>query len=118
MDWTTFVDLDFRATVDRFAEQVEDATERLLADWDRDRAVRVGNGNATGKAVGRVHCDCADAVVAELLLHFADQRFTAQLDRDGVVNLRQRAREGSLNDDSLDLFDASCITAFRFHLFL
>jgi hypothetical protein len=118
VDWTTFVDLDFRAAVDCLAEQVEDAAERLLADWDGDRAVRVGNGNATGKAVGRVHCDCADAVIAELLLHFADQRFTAELNSDGVVNLGQRARERRLNDDSLDLFDASCVAAFRFHLFL
>uniref|UniRef100_A0A6J6A0D5 Unannotated protein n=1 Tax=freshwater metagenome TaxID=449393 RepID=A0A6J6A0D5_9ZZZZ len=115
---SAFLNLECGAAVDRLAEQVEDAAERLLADGNRDRTLRVGDGCAAGEPVGGVHCDCADAVVAELLLDLADEGLTAKLDGDRVVDLRQRVREGSLNNDSLDLFDASNVAAGRFHLFL
>ena len=61
------------AVVDRLAEQVEDAAEGHVADRDRDRAAGVDDLVAALQAVGRVHRDRADAVVAEVLLDLADQ---------------------------------------------
>ena len=62
------------ALVDRLAEQVEDAPERDVADRHRDRAAGVDDLHAAREAVGGVHGDRADAVVAEVLLHLADER--------------------------------------------
>ena len=63
--------------------------------------------HAAGQAVGRVHRDCADAVVAEVLLDLADERpaLVVALDRDRVVDLRQRVRERHFDHDALDLLD-------------
>ena len=62
-----------RAEVDRLAEQVEDAPERRLADGHRDRPAGVDHLDAAREAVGGVHRDGAHAIVAEVLLHLADQ---------------------------------------------
>ena len=59
--------------VDRVAEHVPDAAERHLADRHRDRRAGVDHVGAAREAVGRVHRDRADAVVAEVLLHLGDQ---------------------------------------------
>ena len=65
--------LDRVAVVDRLAEQVEDAAQGVVADRDRDRAAGVDHLVAALEAVGGVHRDRADAVVAEVLLDLADQ---------------------------------------------
>src|SRR5215211_808887 len=62
-------------------------------------------------AVGRVHRDRADAVVAEVLLHLRDQRDRGlavalrELDAQGAVDLGQLVREHGVDDDTLDLDD-------------
>ena len=74
--------------------------------------------DAAGEAVGRVHRDRADAVVAEVLLHLADQVLAGAdllvllgrgglgtLDDDRVVDLRQLVGEHRLDHDALDLLD-------------
>ena len=61
------------AVVDRVAEHVPEAAERLLADRDGDRRAGVDHVDAARDAVGGVHRDRADAVVAEVLLHLCDQ---------------------------------------------
>ena len=77
VDRPALLGLDRVAEVDRLAEQVEDAAERLLADGHADRVAGVDDLDAAGEAVGRVHGDRADALVAEVLLHLAHE--------DGVV---------------------------------
>ena len=62
------------AEVDRVAEQVEDASQRGLADGHRDRRAGVDHLEAARQAVGRVHRDRAHAVVAEVLLDLADEQ--------------------------------------------
>ena len=62
-----------RLVVHRIAEHVPDAPERLLADRNGDRLSGVDDVDAAREAVGRVHRDGADAVVAEMLLHLRDQ---------------------------------------------
>ena len=87
------------AVVDRVAEQVEDAAQGDVADRHRDRAAGVDHLVAALDAVGGVHRDRADAVVAEVLLDLADQLgvFTlvvaAALDHDRRVDLRQPVGE-------------------------
>ena len=78
-----------------------------LADGDRDRAAGVDDLHAAGEAVGGVHRDRAHAVVAEVLLHLADEgALLAAVDRDRVVDLGQLVGEHGLDDDALDLLDA------------
>ena len=77
VDRPALLDLDRLALVDDVAEHVEDAAERHLADGHRDRAAGVLDLHAAGQAVGRVHGDRADAVVAEVLLHLADEPLVA-----------------------------------------
>ena len=62
-----------RLLVDRLADHVPEPPERRLADRDCDRAAEVDDVDAAREAVGRVHGDRADAVVAEVLLHLGDQ---------------------------------------------
>ena len=49
------------------ADDVEDAAEALGADGHRDRAAGVADFHAADEAVGRVHGDGADRVLAEVL---------------------------------------------------
>ena len=74
VDRPALLGLDRLAEVDRLAEQVEDAAQRRLPDRDGDRAAGVDDLGAARKAVRRVHRDRAHAVVAEVLLHLADER--------------------------------------------
>ena len=107
------------AVVDRLAEDVPEAAERLLADRDADRRAGVDHVDSARQAVGRVHGDRADAVVAQVLLHLGDQVETrgAVLARDGdaqrVVDLGQRAGEDGVDDDALDLDDLAHIVFRR-----
>ena len=73
VDRPALLGLDRLAEVDRLAEQVEDAAQGGVADRNRDRAAGVDHLVAALQAVGGVHRDGADPVVAEVLLHLADQ---------------------------------------------
>ena len=53
--------------VDGLADDVQDAAERLGADRDRDGRARVDRLHAADEAVGRLHGDGPDPVVADLL---------------------------------------------------
>ena len=61
---------DRAALVDRLADDVEDAAERLRADRHADLRAGVGHVLAAGQALGRVHRDGADGVLAEMLRDF------------------------------------------------
>ncbi len=58
--------------VDRLAEHVQHAAERLRADRHRDRRAGVDRRHAARQAVGRLHRDGAHAVLAEVLLDLDD----------------------------------------------
>ncbi len=81
------------AEVDRFAEQVEDAPERRLADGNGDRRAGVDDLEAAREPVGGVHRDRAHAVIAEVLLDLAHEQVAAGLGADaGRLLLLVRAR--------------------------
>ena len=74
------------------AEHVEEAAERGLADGHRDGRPGVDDLHAAGEAVGGVHGDGAHLVVAQVLLHLADDFVAlalADADLEGVVDGRQ-----------------------------
>ena len=87
--------MDRSAPVDRLAEQVEDAPQRLLADGHGHGSTGVGDRHAADQAVGRAEGHAADAVAAQVLLHLAGQAdghaLEIALDAQGVVDLRQMA---------------------------
>ena len=80
-----------------------------VAHRHRDRAAGVAHARAAREAVGRVHGDRADALVAQVLLHLEHEAVVVlvvvELHLEGVVDLGQVAREGDLHDHALDLLD-------------
>jgi hypothetical protein len=82
------------AIVDRLPEHVEEPSEGRLSDRDADRLAEILDVDATRKAVRRVHRDCANAVVSEVLLHLCDQidlgaaLLAGHFDSECVVDLR------------------------------
>jgi peptide chain release factor 1 len=97
------------AVVDRLAEDVPDAPEGGIADGHGDRLARVDDVDPAREAVGRVHRDRADAVVAHVRLDLRDERaplapvLAGDLDLERVVDRGQLAGEGGVDDDALDL---------------
>ncbi len=99
------------AIVDRLPEHVEEPSEGRLSDRDADRRAEILDVDATRKAVGRVHRDCANAVVSEVLLHLGDQidlgaaLLAGYLDSERVVDLREIAGEDGVEDDASNFDD-------------
>jgi len=109
----------------RWIGQVEDPAEGRVADRHRDRPAGVDHLVAALQAVGRVHGDRAHAVVAEVLLHLADQltgfavAVAAHLDLHRGVDLRQLVGEYRVDDDAGHLLDPSHIRSVGVsHVFL
>ena len=88
--------------VDGLAEDVPDAAERAVADGHRDRRPGVDDVGAAREAVGRVHRDRADAVVAEMLLHLRDQRRGVPSGRDDLDLDRVEDLGQAVGEDGVD----------------
>ena len=73
VDRPALVDLDSPASSIGSPSRLKIRPERALADRDRDRPAGVDDLVAALQAVGGVHRDRAHAVVAEVLLHLADE---------------------------------------------
>ena len=102
--------------VDGIAEHIPHAAERHLADGHRDRPAGVEDVGAAGDAVGRVHGDRADAVVAEVLLHLRDQvGAVGARDAQRRVDRGELAREHGVDDDALDLEQLAGAVSVRRH---
>ena len=75
------------------------------------------DGHAADEAVGRAEGDAADAVAAEVLLHFAGQTnadaLEVGLDAEGVVDLRQMTFGEFDVEGRADAPGRSCRYAFR-----
>ena len=103
--------------VHRLAEHVHDATERLGPDGHRDGPAEILGLHAALQAVGRLHRDRADAVLAQVLFDLDDEvdLVGAGLadDAHGVVDRRQvAARELDVDDRADDLNDLSDLDCF------
>ncbi len=87
--------LDWPGLVDGFADDVEDATERRVADRHPDGPARVEHLEPAHEAIGRVHGDGSDARLAEVLRDLEHEivLVVAQArigHREGVQDLGQR----------------------------
>ncbi len=102
--------------VDRVADHVPEPPQSLVADRHGDGLLRVDDLDPAREAVGRVHRDRADAIVAEVLLHLRDQLARAavlgHLDAEGVVDLGKPIGEDGVEHDALDLDDLSRVFVF------
>jgi hypothetical protein len=102
--------IDRAALVDRLADDVEDAAERLRADGNADLRAGVGDGLAAGQALGRVHRDRADGVLAEMLGDFEDQAVAVIVGLERRKDRRQHAAiERNVDDGADHLADAADI---------
>ena len=105
--------LDRTGLVDRLADDVHDAAEHFGADRHRDRRAGVLDRLAADEAVGGVHRDAADRVLAEVLGDLDGQVVLALVDRrvgeqERGVDLRQLGRvERDVDDRSDDLDHAA-----------
>jgi len=70
VDRVPFLRGDLPHLVDGIPDHVHDAAERLGADGDGDRAAGVDRLHPADEAIGRVHRDGADDVVAQVQGHF------------------------------------------------
>src|SRR5665647_3183495 len=102
------------AVVDRVADDVDKAAERLLAHRHRHGLAGVDDVGAAREAVGGVHGDGPHLVVAEVLLHLADDLFAlavavADPDLEGVVNGRDLVWEPDVDHRADDLDHCACV---------
>jgi peptide chain release factor 1 len=107
MDFPTLLLADRTGFVDRIAEHVHDAAERLRADRHLDAGAGVVRHEIATQAVGRAERDRAHDTIAELLLHLERDRRRGAFDVQCVVHLRHLvAREFDVDDgaDDLDYF--------------
>ena len=124
VDRPAVVRLDLGAVVDRLPEQVEDPAQRGAADRDRDRTAGVDHFVAALQAVGGVHGDRSDSIVAEVLLNLADQihvrpvALTGDLDLERRVDLGQLLVEDRIDHDAghrLDPADVGWVSVALSH---
>ena len=114
VDWSTnggasawivalHVAADRALLVDRLADDVHDPAERLGTDGDPDlRSGRVDR-LAAGEAVGRIHGDGADDILAEVLGDFEDQAVAVIVGLERAEDRRQLAVERDVDDRADDL---------------
>ena len=99
--------------VDRLADDVHDAAQRLVADRHRDRRAGVGDCGAAHEAFGRVHGDGAHGVLAEVLGDFEHQAAAVVVGLERVQDGGQVAVEGDVHDGADDLADTARPGAHR-----
>jgi hypothetical protein len=79
MDRQGVLGADRAALVDRLADDVDDAAQRLRADRHRRSGAGVDGLLAADQTVGRVHGDGAHGAFAQMLRHFEHQQLALVL---------------------------------------
>ena len=92
--------------VDRLADDVDDAPERLVADRNRNRRAGIGDFLTAHQAFGRIHGDGANGIFAQMLRDFENEAIALVRRLEGVQNLRQLPVELHVDDGADDLSDA------------
>ena len=106
--------LDGTRFVDRLADDVHDATERLVADRHRDRRAGVGHFLAAHQTFGRIHGDGAHGVLAEVLRDLEHEPIAVVLGLERIQNLRQVTVELHVDDGARHLAEfANVVCHFR-----
>src|SRR3546814_5648417 len=108
-DWSSDVcssDLsDGTPFVDRFTDDVQDAAKRLGTYRHGNLRTRVTDFLTAGQAVGAVHGNGADSVLAKMLSHFKNQTLAVIVGFERRQNGGQTVREGDVDDSADDLAD-------------
>ena len=107
MPVTRMAGADRAAFVDRLADDVHDAAERLRADRDRDLRAGVDDFLAADETFGRVHRDGTHGVFTEVLRDFEDQRVGAVLRFERGQDGGQFTFELHVDDSADDLADGA-----------
>ena len=76
--------VDWATLVNRLTNDVHNAAEGAVADWDLDGVTSVFDALATDQTFGTVHGDATDGVLAKMLCDFEDQANRVILDFEGV----------------------------------
>ena len=92
---------DRAAVVDRLADHVPEAAERRLPTGTEIGPPVSTHVDSAREAVGRVHGDGADAIVAEMLLHLRDQRAASLDSRAADLGKVVERERGTLDLDDL-----------------
>ncbi len=92
-----------------FADHVDDAPERAVADRHRDRLAGVGDLLAAHQALARIHGDGAHGQFAEVLRNLEHQAVALVLGFQRVEDRRQMIVEMNVDDGADDLGDTSDI---------
>ncbi len=92
--------------VNRIAQYIHNATQRLRPHRNRDGRASILNAQTAADAFGGAHCNRTDDAVTQLLLHFERQTFLTH--RQCVIHLRH-AVSGKLHvdDGTNNLYDLS-----------
>mmetsp|Transcript_51526 Transcript_51526/g.154029 ORF Transcript_51526/g.154029 Transcript_51526/m.154029 type:complete len:210 (-) Transcript_51526:163-792(-) len=105
VDGVELLRLDRPELVDRLADDVDDAAERLLAHGDLDRGTRVLHLLPTSEAVCAIHCDGADHVFSQVLRHLQHQPVLEALHLQSVEDGRQSRVKLHVHHGADDLRD-------------
>ena len=98
---------DGATLVDRLADDVEDAAERLRADGHADLRAGVGDGLAAGQTLGGVHRDRANGVLAKMLGDLEHEPVAVIVGFERRQNGGQVVGEMHVDDGTDDLRDAA-----------
>ena len=108
MDFPSLFGFDDALFVDRFADDVHNATEHFFTDGNRNAATRIFNRHAANETVGRVHGNRANDVLADVLRDFehqitcliADRRIREAPYKSPAIRLRTiRRRQDQLPEE-------------------
>jgi hypothetical protein len=91
--------------VDRFADHVDDAAQRFIADRHEDRRSGVRHILAADETFRRVHSDRANGVFAQMLRNLEHEALPAVLRFQRVQDGRQVTVELNVDDSAHDLTD-------------
>jgi hypothetical protein len=94
--------------VNRLAGDIEDTTQRGLADWHHNGSAGVNDWHSTPQAVAGIHRDAAHPGFAEVLLDFDDDFRAVALNLERVIDFREfRRPELDIHDRSGNLDDVT-----------
>jgi hypothetical protein len=112
VDWSTNIGASAwigAALVDGLADHVHDAPQSHRADGHADLAARIHHRLAAGEAVGRVHRDSANRVLAEMLGDLEHEAVAVIVGFERREDLGQVAVERHVDDGADHLGDAADI---------
>jgi len=95
--------VDGATLIDGLSDDVHDAAQAALSDWDADGLLCVDHALTSYKTFCGIHGNGADCVLSQVLGDFEDETDLVALDLEGVEDGGQVAVELHVNDGTDDL---------------